>query len=79
MTDDTDAEPLSWRPNAWLKAAGHPFTRPTLYNEIHAGRIDARKIGRSTVILTSPRDYLLSLPKELDPSINPRARKRGAA
>jgi|GraSoiStandDraft_41_1057321.scaffolds.fasta_scaffold1013534_1 hypothetical protein len=71
--DDTDAPPLSWRLNAWLKAAGYPFSRPKLYGEIHAGRIDARKIGRSTIILTSPRDYFLSCPSVV------RGRKRGAA
>jgi hypothetical protein len=40
-----------------------------LYNEIRAGRIDARKAGRSKLILTSPRDYLMSLPKEIGPPI----------
>jgi hypothetical protein len=72
-TDDTDAPPLSWRLNAWLRAAGYPFSRPKLYGEIHAGRIDARKIGRSTVILTSPRAYFESCP----PVVRGR-RKRGA-
>jgi hypothetical protein len=46
--DTTSAEPLSWRPNDRLKAAGHPFSRPMLFNEIRAGRIDARKIGKNT-------------------------------
>jgi hypothetical protein len=48
-------ERIAWRPSAWLAAAGHPFSRPTLYNEIHRGVIDARKVGKSTIILTSPR------------------------
>jgi hypothetical protein len=54
-----------WRPKDWLNAAGNPFSRPTLYAEIHAGRIDARKRGRSTIILTSPREYFASLPPQL--------------
>jgi hypothetical protein len=62
---DMNAERLSWRPSAWLKEAGHPFSRPTLYNEIHAGRIDARKAGKNLIILTSPRAYLESLPKDI--------------
>jgi hypothetical protein len=74
-TDATDA-PLSWRPSAWLKAAGHPFSRPTLYNEIHAGRIDARKAGKNLLILTPPRAFLESLPKRLGPPVR---RKRARA
>jgi len=73
-TDNIDAPPLSWRLNDWLKTAGYPFSRPKLYDEIHAGRIDARKIGRSTIILTPPKQYLESLPKGFWS-----ARKRGAA
>jgi hypothetical protein len=65
-----------WRPSEWLKAAGNPFSRPTLYSEIHAGRIDARKRGRATIILTSPRTYFESLPRRLDP---PRGRGRTRA
>jgi hypothetical protein len=75
QTDDTDA-PLSWRPAAWLKAAGYPFSRPKLYSEINAGRIDARKAGRNTLIVTSPRQYLENLPKEIVRA--PFGRKRGA-
>jgi hypothetical protein len=77
--DTTSAEPLSWRPNNWLKAAGYPFSRPTLYQEIRAGRIDARKVGQNTTILTSPRQYLEGLPKTLGPPIGRARRKRGAA
>jgi hypothetical protein len=62
-------ERVSWRPNVWLKAAGYPFSRPTLYREIHAGRIDARMVGGSTLILTSPRAYLESLPKWNRPAV----------
>jgi hypothetical protein len=64
VLDDIDpTERVAWRPNQWLKAAGWPFSRPTLYREIHAGRLDARMAGGNTLILTSPRDYLANLPK----------------
>jgi hypothetical protein len=74
MTIEVDAR--VWRPNEWLKAAGNPFSRPTLYAEIHRGRIDARKCGRSTVILTPPRQYFESLPKRLGAPIGRARRKR---
>jgi hypothetical protein len=62
VIDDTTNEPASWRPDAWLKAAGHPSSRPKLYSEIKAGNIDARKVGgKNTVILTSPREYFAKL------------------
>jgi hypothetical protein len=81
--DDANAERLCWRPDAWLKAAGHPFTRQTLYAEIHRGNIDARKRGKSTLILTSPRAYLESLPKRVGPAVGRarviRARKASEA
>jgi hypothetical protein len=65
-----------WRINEWLRAAGFPFSRPTLYAQIHAGRIDARKVGRSTIILTSPQAYFASLPKRLGPAVG-RGRRKG--
>jgi hypothetical protein len=69
----------SWRIGPWLKAAGHPFSRPTLYDRIRAGKIDARKDGKNTVILTPPRDYLQALPRGIGPSIGRRGgRKAGA-
>jgi hypothetical protein len=70
------SERQAWRPNDWLKAAGHPFSRPILYREIHAGRIDARKVGHATIIITSPRDYFMSLPKRLGPPVGRARRKR---
>jgi hypothetical protein len=76
--DDTDAPPLSWRPAIWLKQAGHPFSRPKLYGEIRAGRIDARKCGKSTIILTPPAKYLESLPRGLGAPVGRARRKRGA-
>jgi hypothetical protein len=74
--ENNDAEHRVWRPNEWLKAAGHPFSRPKLYSEIHAGRIDARKVGSNTVILTSPRDYFRSLPRHLGYAFGRGARRK---
>jgi hypothetical protein len=78
-----DSERLSWRVKDWLKAAGYPFSKPVLYSEIHAGRIDARKIGKNTLIITSPREYLESLPKRVGPAVGRarviRARKAAEA
>jgi hypothetical protein len=74
----TDAAPLAWRPAAWLRACGHPFSRPVLYREIHAGRIEVRKVGRNLLITTSPAAYLASLPKGIGAPVG-RGRKRGAS
>jgi hypothetical protein len=74
----TEIDDRVWRPNEWLKAAGNPFSRPTLYQEIRRGRLDARKRGRSTVILTPPRQYFQSLPRGVSAPVG-RRRKRGAA
>jgi hypothetical protein len=68
---------ISWRPNEWLKDANHPFSRATFYAEIRAGRIDARKIGKNTVILTPPHTYFASLKRGLGPACG-RGRKVGA-
>jgi hypothetical protein len=75
MIEDSTQERLSWRIGAWLKAAGNPFSRPVLYAEIRAGRIDARKVGKNTLILTPPRRYLESLPNALRPAFG-RGRRR---
>jgi hypothetical protein len=76
--DPTDAAPLAWRPAAWLRACGHPFSRPVLYREIKAGKIEVRKVGRNLLIVTSPAQYLASLPRGIGAPVG-RARKRGAA
>jgi hypothetical protein len=77
--DFNDAPPRSWRMNDWLREAGFPFSRPTLYAEIKAGRIKVRKAGiRNTLIVTSPAQYLGSLPEGIGPAVG-RARKRSEA
>jgi hypothetical protein len=76
--ENAAAQRLSWRINDWLKDAGNPFSKPILYREISAGRLDARKAGGVTVILTSPRAYLASLPKGVGPAVG-RGRRKGTA
>jgi hypothetical protein len=78
-TEDIDAAPLAWRPAAWLRACGYPFSRPKLYSEIAAGRLEVAKVGRNLLILTSPQSYLASLPRQLDPPFGRGVRKRGGA
>jgi hypothetical protein len=68
-----------WRVDSWLRASGHAISRVTLYNEIHRGRIQARKCGRATVILTSPREYFESLPSQIGPAVGHARRKAEAA
>jgi hypothetical protein len=74
--ENPNEQQASWRPRQWLRIAGNPFSLVTLYKEIHAGRIEARKVGpRTTVIITSPRDYFAQLPRELGRSPNPLAHR----
>ena len=74
---DTAQEQRLWRPNAWLKDAGHPFSRSKLYTEIRKGRIDVCTADRVTLITTSPQAYLASLPRGVGPAFG-RGRKRKA-
>jgi hypothetical protein len=79
IMNDNSNEQAGWRPEAWLKAAGHPFTLSKLYNEIGAGRLEACKAGnRTTIILTSPAAYYAQLPRSLGRSPNPKAHKQVA-
>jgi hypothetical protein len=73
-TTNNNVTPLSWRPSTWLREAGHPFTKAHLYNEIRAGRIEAAKAGRCTIILTSPAQYLASLPRGVGAPVGRRRR-----
>jgi hypothetical protein len=47
-----------------VSATGNAVSRSRLFELIRAGQIDARKVGRRTVIVAdSLRDYLLRQPK----------------
>jgi hypothetical protein len=78
-TDTTTAPRLSWRPSAWLRECGFPFSRPVLYHQIAAGNIQAVKVGRCTLITTSPAQYLASLPRGIGAPVGRGRRDRGGA
>jgi len=73
VSDTAQQERLSWRVSEWLRDVR--VSRSKLYNAIRAGRVDVRKDGRATLILTSPREYVESLPRGLGPAFG-RGRKR---
>jgi hypothetical protein len=75
---DTAQQERLWRIADWLRATG--LSRSKLYNAIRDGRVDVRKDGRATLILTSPRQYVESLPRGLGkPFGRGRKRRAGAA
>jgi hypothetical protein len=52
-------EPAAWRVNAWCRQV--PISRSKFYEERNAGRIKTVKVGSSTLVTTSPKDYLAAL------------------
>jgi excisionase family DNA binding protein len=57
----TTLEPFAYRPTEAAKVLR--MSRGALYNEIAAGRLEARKRGKSTLILrTEIERYLAALP-----------------
>jgi hypothetical protein len=40
---DNDTDQSVWRPDAWLRAANFPFSKPKLYAEIRRGALDAQE------------------------------------
>lgn len=61
-TTDTDTfahAPAAWRVNDWRRHV--PISRSKFYAERNAGRIETVKVGRRTLVTTSPRTYLASL------------------
>lgn len=55
MTNTTP--PAGYRVKDWRRAAGG-ISHGLVYKLINAGRIEIAKIGRTTVILTPPGDFL---------------------
>ena len=53
-------ERAGYREPAWCAEAG--IGRTTLWKEIKLGRVRVKKCGRATIIVTSPRQWLESLP-----------------
>jgi hypothetical protein len=57
-----EQEPVALGVDPWRhKASEPPMSRSTFYAEVKAGRIALVKRGRSTLVITSPRDYIASL------------------
>jgi hypothetical protein len=55
-------EPRGFRINAWAAAVG--VSRAYVYGQLLApGRIESVKVGRSRVIVTTPAEFLSSLPR----------------
>ena len=48
-----------WRIQEWTFATG--LSRASLYKLLRAGKIEAVKSGKATIIVTSPADFLASL------------------
>jgi hypothetical protein len=48
-----------WRPNEWAASTG--LSRSKTYQLVKAGRIQAVRASRVTIITTSPAEYLASL------------------
>lgn len=65
-TDTTDKtvleapRPAAWRIGPWLDRV--PISRTTFYEERKKGRIEIRKCGDATLVVTQPDDYVASLP-----------------
>jgi hypothetical protein len=49
-------EPASWRIREWLRDV--PISRSRFYELKNAGKIKTVKVGASTLVLTSPREFL---------------------
>jgi hypothetical protein len=49
-------EPASWRIPAWLHDV--PISRSRFYELKNAGKIKTVKVGASTLVITSPREFL---------------------
>jgi hypothetical protein len=54
-----DSEPAAWRVNDWRRKV--PISRSKFYEERNAGRIKTVKVGSSTLVTTTPKDYLAAL------------------
>jgi|HubBroStandDraft_2_1064218.scaffolds.fasta_scaffold2432704_1 hypothetical protein len=60
MSAEKPASQAGWRIKDWGEAVS--LSRSSVFNLLRDQRIEARKYGRSTIILTPPEDFLQSLP-----------------
>jgi hypothetical protein len=68
---------LGWTIGEWL--AQIPVSRSKLYSLIEAGSVRVAKIGRRTIVTTSPEQYLAGCPKTLGASWRTGTDERGRA
>lgn len=76
-----NVEKLAYSPSELLAAA--PIGHTALYQELNSGRLPARKLGKSTVILAGDaKAWLTNLP-HYDPAqaakLSPQGKRRGKA
>jgi hypothetical protein len=57
------AQPVAWRVDPWRREVAN-MSRSKFYEERKAGRIETRKMGAATLVVTSPRQYVDALPVE---------------
>lgn len=55
-----NCDKAAWSINGWCDEAG--IGRVRCYEEIKLGRVTAKKCGSRTLIVTSPKEWLDSLP-----------------
>ena len=55
-------DPPAWREREWCAEA--KVGRSTMWEQIKLGRVKVRKCGRATLIITSPREWVHSLPEK---------------
>jgi hypothetical protein len=51
----------AWRIEEWAEAVG--LSRMSVYNLFYKGHIQSVKSGKARLIITSPADYIASLPR----------------
>jgi hypothetical protein len=60
MSAEKAASQAGWRIKDWGQAVS--LSHSSVFNLLRDRRIEARKYGRSTIILTPPEEFLQSLP-----------------
>ena len=55
---------VAWRPKAWRHKFEPPMSNTKFYEECKSGRIEIRKMGAATLVVTSPKEYVAGLPSK---------------
>jgi hypothetical protein len=59
-----NTQPVAWRPKAWRHEFKPAMSHGKFYEECKAGRIETRKMGAATLVVTTPRQYVAALPSK---------------